>query len=44
VRLGVVRDGAVEVVSGVDAGATVVTTGAASLLSATQLPAGDGED
>lgn len=44
VQLGVRRDGAVEVASGVDAGARVVTTGAASLLSAARLPSGGGED
>ena len=43
VRLGVARAGRIEIASGVDAGTRVVTTGAASLLSATQLPAG-GED
>ncbi len=42
VRLGVVRDGRIEVVSGVQAGDRVVVTGAASLLSATRLqPEGD---
>ena len=39
VRLGVARDGRVEIVSGVEPGARVATTGAASLLSATRLPA-----
>lgn len=39
VRLGVARDGLVEIVDGLAAGARVVTTGAASLLSATRLPA-----
>jgi len=37
VRVGVVRDGRIEVTSGLDAGARVVVTGAASLLSATRL-------
>lgn len=40
VRLGVVRDGKIEIAAGVAAGGRVVTTGAASLLSATRLPAG----
>jgi hypothetical protein len=44
VRLGVVRDGRVEIASGVAPGARVVVTGAASLLSALRLPRGDGED
>ena len=39
VRVGVARDGRVEIVTGVAAGARVATTGAASLLSATRLPA-----
>jgi len=43
VRLGVAREGRVEIASGVDAGARVVTTGAASLLSATRLPAGEAD-
>ena len=38
VRLGVARDGRVEIASGVDADRRVVTTGAASLLSAERLP------
>ena len=37
VRLGVVRDERIEITSGLDAGARVVVTGAASLLSATRL-------
>ena len=42
VRLGVVRDGRIEVASGVQAGDRVVVIGAASLLSATRLqPEGD---
>jgi len=40
VSLGVERDDKVEVVTGVQAGVRVVTTGAASLLSAARLPAG----
>jgi hypothetical protein len=43
VRVGVARDGSVEIADGLAAGARVVTTGAASLLSATRLPAG-GQD
>ena len=38
VKLGVVRRDRVEIASGVEAGARVVVTGAASLLSATRLP------
>jgi hypothetical protein len=38
VRLGVVRDGRIEITSGVAAGARVVVAGAASLLSARRLP------
>jgi hypothetical protein len=44
VEVGVRRGGMVEVTSGVVAGARVVTTGAASLLSAARLPSGGGED
>ena len=44
VRLGVVRDGRIEIASGLDTGARVVVTGAASLLSATRLPPGGDED
>jgi multidrug efflux pump subunit AcrA (membrane-fusion protein) len=40
VQLGIARDGRVEVVSGLEAGARVVTVGASSLLSALSLPAG----
>jgi len=40
VRLGVARDGKIEIAIGVAAGGRVVTTGAASLLSATRLPVG----
>jgi len=40
VRLGVARDGKIEIAAGVEAGGRVVTTGAASLLSAIRLPAG----
>jgi len=43
VKLGVARDGRVEIVDGLDAGTRVVVTGAASLLSQARLPAG-GED
>jgi cobalt-zinc-cadmium efflux system membrane fusion protein len=41
VGLGVVRDGRVEITHGLSAGTPVVTTGAASLLSAARLPAAD---
>jgi hypothetical protein len=41
VGLGVVRDGRVEITHGLAAGTAVVTTGAASLLSAARLPAGE---
>jgi hypothetical protein len=45
VRLGVVRDERIEVTNGLDVGARVVVTGAASLLSATRLRAeGDEEE
>ncbi len=44
IELGVSRDGQVEAASGVKSGERVVTTGAASLLSATQLPAGGEEE
>ena len=44
VRLRAVRDGEVEVVAGIAADAHVVTTGAASLLSSTRLPASGDED
>ncbi|HZP43909.1 MAG TPA: efflux RND transporter periplasmic adaptor subunit [Candidatus Binatia bacterium] len=44
VALGVARDAEVEVASGVPPGARVVTTGAASLLSAARLPAGGEEE
>ena len=44
VALGVARDGRIEVTSGLEAGARVVTTGAASLLSAERLPAVEEED
>jgi hypothetical protein len=43
VRIGVTRDGRVEIADGVAAGARVATIGAASLLSATRLPAGGGQ-
>jgi len=42
VRIGLVRDGRVEVVEGLPPGARVVVVGAPSLLSATRLPAGEG--
>jgi cobalt-zinc-cadmium efflux system membrane fusion protein len=41
VGVGIVRDGRVEITSGLSAGTPVVTTGAASLLSAARLPAGE---
>ena len=44
VKLGVVRHDRVEIASGVEPGARVVVTGAASLLSATRLPPEGGED
>jgi len=44
VRLGVVRDGRIEVTRGLDTGARVVVTGAASLLSATRLQAEGDEE
>jgi multidrug efflux pump subunit AcrA (membrane-fusion protein) len=43
VRIGVTRDGAVEIAEGLEAGARVATTGAASLLSALRLPAAEHE-
>jgi multidrug efflux pump subunit AcrA (membrane-fusion protein) len=44
VALGAVRDGRIEVASGLAAGARVVVAGAASLLSAGRLPAAGAED
>lgn len=44
VRIGLVGDGRIEVAEGLDAGMRVVTTGAASLLSAIRLRAGGLED
>ncbi len=44
VRLGVAHDGRIEIVSGLDADTHVVTTGAASLLSESRLPAGGDEE
>ena len=41
VGLGIARDERVEITSGVEAGARIVVTGAASLLSASRLPAGE---
>jgi hypothetical protein len=43
VRLGIAREGRVEVIDGLAAGAQVVVTGAASLLSQARLPAGGEE-
>jgi multidrug efflux pump subunit AcrA (membrane-fusion protein) len=44
VRLGAVRDGRIEIASGLAPGARVVVAGAASLLSASRLPAEGGEE
>jgi multidrug efflux pump subunit AcrA (membrane-fusion protein) len=44
VRLGVTRDGRIEITTGLTAGARVAVTGAASLLSATRLPAAIDEE
>jgi Cu(I)/Ag(I) efflux system membrane fusion protein len=44
VRLGAVRDGRIEIASGLAPGARVVVAGAASLLSAHRLPAQGGEE
>ena len=44
VQVGIARDGRVEVVRGLAAGARVATTSAASLLSATRLPAAADSD
>jgi hypothetical protein len=44
VKLGVVRDGQVEIADGLGAGTRIVVTGAASLLSQARLPAGGAED
>ena len=41
VRLGIARDGVVEIADGLTVGTRVATTGAASLLSATRLPASE---